>query len=161
MVRPTINSEKHIFQVSLATVAGSASTNIALLRAVAAPSGSAEVSVGTVVKAVYCEMWVQASANQPTTQISTLMKLPSGLQNPVFGEMVDLFNYENKKNILYTTQGIVGDANSNPIPIVRQWIKIPKGKQRMGLGDKLIFTLAAQIPESMELCGMFIYKAYT
>ncbi len=68
--------------------------------------------------------------------------------------------YPNKKNILYTTQGILADANDGgpTIPLIRGWIKIPKGKQRMGLDDRIVVNITAV--GALRLCGISTFKEY-
>ncbi len=123
---------------------------------------SRHVRVGAVVKAVFFELWYIGSASQPVIQTTTVEKSPSGLSDPLSVQMSDLNNYPNKKNVLFTSQGIVGDANTNPSPILRQWIPIPKGKQRFGLGDRLLISIQAlgEASNDLEICGTFIYKEY-
>jgi len=58
---------------------------------------------------------------------------------------------------LYTTQGLTSEQNANAVPIIRQWFKIPKGKQRFGLGDQMVLNISAA-QEGVENCGMFIFK---
>ncbi len=162
MVRPTINSEKHYFARSLTTIADNTVLNYNVAVAVATPSGPNHVRVGATIKAVFIEMWYISSASQPTFQVTTVQKIPSDGVDPTSAQMSDLHTWPNKKNILFTSQGLVGDANSNPIPIMRQWFKIPKGKQRMGLGDKIVVSIAArgETNNDIEVCGMNIYKEY-
>jgi len=162
LVRPTINSEKHIVQRSLSTIDGQTASTFIVVEADNDLPASRHVRVGAIVKAVYFELWYLGSASQPVVQTTTIEKLPSGLVDPTSVQMSDLNNYPNKKNIFYTTQGLVGDANTNPAPLLRQWIPIPKGKQRMGLGDKIIITIQAlaEASNDLEICGVFIYKEY-
>ena len=160
-MRPIIQSAKHIVQHSLDSIAIGTRNLIPIAVAKDAPNlaDASDVAVGTTIKAVYCELWIMAPANQPGTQVSIFFKGTADVQISAL-EMADLHGYVNKKNIFYTTMGLIGDANSNPIPILRQWIKIPKGKQRMGLGDRLLMSVLAQV-EGVEICGQFTYKAYT
>ncbi len=104
-------------------------------------------------------MWVQGAGAQPGATTIIVEKLPGVGTNITAGEMAALDDYNNKKNIFYTTQGLVGDSNTNPAPLIRQWIKIPKGKQRFGLGDRLQFTILGLV-DDIEFCGLAIYKAY-
>ncbi len=126
------------------------------------PSAPTDVRVGAVVKAVYVEMWYMGSGTQPVFQVSTLEKLSGGAPFMEFTDANTLNAYPNKKNILYLTQGLVGDANSNPIPIFRGWFKIPKGKQRIGIGDQIVFNVNAfgEADQDIEVCGQFTYKEY-
>ncbi len=123
-------------------------------------TASRHVVQGASVKAIYIEMWILAGGQQPGSITMTVEKLPAGATAPNFTDMATLNSYKNKKNIFYTTQGVTGDANSNPIPFLRQWIKIPKGKQRMGLGDLIIATLSANVEDATH-CGLIIYKSYS
>ncbi len=123
-------------------------------------SGDArDVPVGAVVKAVYVELWTNTSSAQVGSQQALVAKFPAN-SGITFANHGDLNSYENKKNIFYTTQGLSGDSNSNPTPIIRQWIKIPKGKQRIGLGDKIQLSVASFL-EDLSLCGLIIYKVQT
>ncbi len=163
MVRPMVHSVKHYVQVSLSTVAASARNAESVARALESTVANSadEVPEGSSIKAVFMEMWVVGSAND-TNFIATLLKLPGGLGTPSFSDMTDLFAYKNKKNILYTTQGIAqNDGVSSAIPIYRGWVKIPKSKQRFGLGDSLYFILATQGSGTLDYCGFFTYKEYS
>ena len=116
------------------------------------------VEVGTIVKAIYVEVWGQASSAQPGTVTILVERLPGGASNPTATDVATLHTYANKKNILYMTQGITGDSNTNPTPWIRQWILIPKGKQRFGLDDRMQLTIRA-ISTDFEWCGMNLYLA--
>ncbi len=160
-MRPIINSEKRIRQVSLSTVdaLNTANVHIVLGSQDPTPTDPIEVAIGTVVKAIYIELWLLATSQQPATTIAIVYKIPSGAGVPSFAQMQDLNGYSNKKNIFETHQGLVGDANTNPVPFWRGWIKIPKGKQRIGLDDRISLNIAS-ITEDIQFCGIAIYKAY-
>ncbi len=115
---------------------------------------------GSVVKAIYVELWILAGSQQPGSFTITVEKVPAAAPAMTFLQNAQLSDYPNKKNILYTTQGVSGDANTNPIPVIRSWIKIPRGKQRFGLDDKININYSANV-EDMTICGVIIYKAYT
>ncbi len=162
MVRPTVNSEKHIVQNVVFPVDTLTTVNLVLANAKSDPDGtvSTDVRVGATIKAVYCEYWLLSGGNTAGAIEMHLEKPTSGTNGPIFANSQSLHVYTNKKNIFYQTQGIVGDTNTNPIPFVRQWIKIPKGKQRMGLGDLIIFSFANFTTASVDVCGLTIYKEY-
>ncbi len=161
-MRPIITSRKHILQIPIdSRMAGTSSTtNIARAEQVADHTNVSHVDVGATVKAVYIELWLLAGSQQPGSITVTVEKLPSNLNGPTFTQMATLHTYPNKNNIFYSTQGLTPDANGNPIPFIRQWIKIPKGKQRMSINDKLVFTVSANV-EDISTCGLIIYKDYT
>ncbi len=157
-----VNSNKHIVQNVVFPVATATTVNIVLANAVSDPDGtvSDEIRVGATIKAIFCEYWILGDGQQPSAVEMHLEKTVAGTTGPIFANSQSLYVYPNKKNIFYQTQGIVGDANANPIPFIRQWIKIPKGKQRMGLGDLLIMSFANLTADGIEVCGLSIYKEY-
>ncbi len=159
-MRPRVHSEKRIVQSGInETNAGSVRT-IVIANAVQNSSALTEVDAGCTISAVQVEMWLLATQQQPGSITVTLEKMIGDATDPTFTQMATLDTYVNKKNIFYTTQGITGDANSNPIPFVRDWFKIPKGKQRFGLGDSLKLHISANL-ENVTSCGKFIYKEQT
>ncbi len=161
MVRPQVNSRKHIRQITQTQpgMAAILTTDIVLVAQTPDNTNAVQVEPGTNVKAVYVEMWLNGTDQQNSTQVTTVEKLESGVSSMSFANSVNLHQYNNKKNILYTTMGLVGDANANPIPVLRQWVPIPKGKQRFGLGDRLVLNVSA-ITNDVEMCGHFTYKSY-
>ncbi len=160
MVRPTINSEKHIIQIGFNNASvGAVSEEILVQSLAVSPTTPRHVRVGAIVKAVYIELWVQAEAAISGTSIVILAKLPAGAAKPSVAEMLALHDYPNKKNILFTQQGLTTDIDTNAVPVMRGWYKIPKGKQRIGLGDKISLALLGQV-DGMNYCGLAIYKEY-
>ncbi len=162
-MRAPIHSLKHYIQVTLST-ATTASVNIetiakAVERTIA--NVATEVAEGAIVKAVYIELWVIGSVSNQFFTI-TVEKIISSGSSPNIGNMADLNGYSNKKNILYTTQGLASnDGIAMPVPVIRQWFKIPKGKQRFGLGDKLLLSVASRGSDDIIYCGFATYKEYT
>ncbi len=160
-MRPIISSRKHYVQESLSTVLSGANKNIILAEGVVATLANLnfEVKEGAIVKAVFIEMWVRAGDTSPGSTLVTLVKIPEFGQI-TFAEQIALNDYSNKKNILYHTQGLTNDQDADAIAFVRQWFKIPKGKQRFGLGDRLVLSVAAQALDNI-ICGFATYKEYT
>ncbi len=160
MVRPTINSEKHIIQNSLETVTAAAVVTNVLGQAVDVPGTSnTDVRVGAVIKAVYNEKWVRTSDTSPGSFVYIIYKLPNGLPFPTAIDMAALNDWSNKNNILYTTQAISNVNTADAIPLHKGWVKIPKGKQRMSLGDVIAVSTFAQALDQV-ICGVSIYKEY-
>ncbi len=151
-------------QNSQFTVASASVTNHTLISAVAVQdvNSAVEVTEGHLVKAIWIERWIVGdAASESPSFVSIVAKVPAEATLPTFTNMTTLDAYPNKKNILYTTQGLIAQANDNPTPIIRQWIKIPKGKQRFGLGDKLVVSIAAIGSPGLIGCGIGIYKSYS
>ncbi len=135
-----------------------------LVNAVIAPATSANSDViqGAVVKAVYIEFWLGGDEASGTESqfVVTVEKKRVGETDPTAANLNNLGSYPNKKNILYTTQGIVPAMldGGMTIPVMRGWVKIPKGKQRFGLDDEFVFSITAV--GSLRLCGFATYKEY-
>ncbi len=161
-----INSNKHFVQQAQSTVAAATISTRIVADAVVAPAttNASDVRQGAIIKAVWIELWIigDGAAGLLNSFNITLEKLPSNLATMAFIDSLALGAYTNKKNILYTTQGIVSQSDGvQPAPIIRQWFKIPQGKQRMGLGDRIVLNISNLIANNLAICGMFIYKEYT
>ncbi len=161
MVRPMVHSTKHYVQQSIGTsVPGTlTNTDVVVGVAVANKNNVSEVEEGSSVKAIYLEMWLRsaATAGASFTFIFYKTQDEAGAANAT--EMAALGDYVNKRNILYTTQGLLNDVDADAIAIFKGWIKIPKGKQRVALGDHFRWTLSA-IGQSINFCGFQTYKEY-
>ncbi len=163
MVAP-INTVKHYVQVENATIANGARRTLFLIEGVIAPAAATtdQVKEGSIVKAFFLEMWVKsnASAGTDTKFQLAIEKVPAGQAGLTFTQMNNLQAYQNKKNILFFSQGVLGDTTTQSIPIVRQWFKIPKGKQRFGLGDNITVGVSSTAAV-IQNCGFSTYKEYT
>ncbi len=162
-MKPIVHSNKHYVQMSLTTVGAAAEVDTVFIDSVAvgAKDSVFEVEEGATVKAIFVELWLIGTvSNQFFTVI--LAKFPSGIVAASLAEMAALGDYDNKKNILYVSQGLASnDGIAAPLPIIRQWFKIPKGKQRFGLRDKLRLQVASRGDDSIKFCGFATYKEYT
>ncbi len=161
-MRAPIHSRKHYVQKSLTTVVAGAVNTFEIAKSTL-PGGTdtvEEVVEGALVKAVYIELWVRSQEISPGSYVCIVEKLPGTATAITAGFMAALGTYENKKNILFTSQALSNDANADAIPILRQWLKIPKGKQRMGLDDRIRLTFFAQALDN-NICGFATYKEYT
>ncbi len=156
-MRPVITTEKHYVQFSLAAVASGAITNLELVHGVAAPSAADEVRDGSIVSAVYIEMWLQSDDAAAGTAIVTLEKLSGSMDNMTAAESAALTSYDNKKNVFHTQMGLIPNNVTYPMVSVKGWFKIPRGKQRMGFGDKIRLNIHGQ-SNGLSLCGFTTYK---
>jgi len=161
MVRPMVHSTKHYVQTSIATVTAGAIADTVLVDAVAVQNKDAvtEVNEGSSVKAIYVELWLRSAATAASSFTFIICKRPNGVISPTVAQIAALSLWENKKNVLYTSQGLVNDVDSTALSVYKGWVKIPKGKQRMGLGDKLSWHLEA-VGQSINFCGFCTYKEY-
>ncbi len=163
MVRPQVHSTKHYVQLPINQIAtGVRETNFLVISVdVLDKNLVSEVEEGNTVKAVFVEMWLQ---NEGTLSefIATISKNPEGGSGPTFVEMAALATYTNKKNVLWTSQGLSSnDGVSGPVNIIRGWIKIPKSKQRFGLGDTLTLNISNVSANDLVRCGFCTYKEYS
>ncbi len=163
MVRPVVHSTKHYVQFTRSTVSTVSVVNEDIARSVESTVANLvdEVAEGTLVKAVYVELWL-IDAGAGGSAVVTLVKAPLANLGPTFANMNALGSYQNKKNVLFTFQGLTpNDGIANPVNVMRGWYKIPKSKQRFGLGDSLILTIANNSAQDMFYCGFATYKEYS
>ncbi len=160
-MRPMVHSRKHMPQYTQSEVGLNSTVNQLFITAVqdATETLATNVHVGDTIKAVYVEIWILGNTSQPATITAMIEKVPSGGSPATNTEMGQLHTYHNKHNILETHQGFIGDANTNPIPVYRGWIKIPKGKQRFALGERMYLNIRS-ITSVVEFCGQIIFKSY-
>ncbi len=164
MLAPIV-TVKHYVQTTNAAIASGAATFVSLVVAVAntsLPSATNHVKEGSIVKAIYIEHWVKGTAaTDGDVQFNfSVFKNPGGSNNMVYADMVNMMAYDNKKNILFSAQGVIGGiGGGQAVPVLRQWIKIPKGKQRFGLNDKLQLGVAFTGTTGQH-CGLAVFKEY-
>ncbi len=161
-----INTNKHyVHRTNQGVGTGTASIHT-IVDAVVAPAvaNAFDVRQGAIVKAVHLEYWLwNAGATTVDSQFNfVVMKLPSGLADPTAAQLNNLGSFENKKNIFFSSQGVLGAGvdGQGAVPVIRDWMLIPKGKQRMGLGDKIVVAFTPT-GATMQICGLTTYKEYT
>lgn len=162
-MRAPIHANKHYVQFTRATVATVSIGTVNLVEGVNVTAANAvnEVQEGAIVKAIYVEVWLENSANTGSFVV-TVYKQDAGAALMTYAQSVALGTFNGKKNILFTSQGLPpNDGVSGPVPIIRQWIKIPKGKARMALGDKMRLTVSNAGGDDLDYCGFATYKEYT
>ncbi len=164
-MKPIIKSKKHIFQISQATVGQALIVNTVVADGQEATSTTpTAIEEGAIVKACYVEYWVsQDSASVVGSYTIILYKLPGAGAGAVTGDLAALHDWENKKNIFFTAQGLLTPNDGGQVPVLRGWYKIPKGKQRFGLNDRLIISIRNNNATAIDInfCGLVIYKEYT
>ncbi len=158
-----INTIKHYVPMENAVISSAARRSIELVDAVAqsAVVNTEDVVEGSLVKAIFIESWIRsiADAGSDTKFQLLLEKVPAGATPVTFAQMNTLMGYLNKKNVFFFSQGVIGDLTTQAIPVVRNWFKIPKGKQRFGLGDKMVLSISAN-GFNIDNCGFSTFKEY-
>ncbi len=162
MVRPVIKSTKHYVQKSLATLTGGAvdATTLAVAVNVVDKNLVTEVEEGSIIKAIYMEFWVRSASLTATSGQWILYKKSSDATFASGADMAALGDWDNKKNILATGMGLFNDVDADATAIMRGWYKIPKSKQRFGLGDVLALSVFTPTVDG-HICGFATYKEYT
>ncbi len=163
-IRVPINTIKHYVQQENAQIATGNQRSIDVVDAVSQATAGAnpqDVLEGSLVKAVFIESWVKsfAGAGEDVKFQFILEKVPANQTAATFTQMNNLASYPNKKNVLYFSQGVLGDSTTASIPVVRNWFKIPKGKQRMGLADRIVIAISATAA-TIQNCGFTTYKEW-
>ncbi len=163
-MRPIINAIKHYVNIENANTAATTARTIDIVHAVsqsAAGAATDEVLEGSIIKAVMLELWGKSNAGAGDDMKFQLVleKVPAGATSITFAQMNNLMAYVNKKNIFYVTQGVMGDQTTASMALIRGWFKVPKGKQRFGLDDRLVITVAATTA-NLNNCGFATYKEY-
>ncbi len=165
MVAPIV-SVKHYVQQSNAALTSGSLRNQVLVDAVtvaSAGSNAFDVTEGSLVKAIHLDFWcLESAASGSSTQWNAILeKVPANQAGATAAQLLNLGAYPNKKNILNSFQGNIGASvdGVNGIPYMQGWHLIPKGKQRMGLGDRVILSLTTT-GNAVEICGMATYKEY-
>ncbi len=149
-------------QTSLASITGVNSVVLLLTEAIEGQhTDPTDVSEGAIVKAVYVEMWFENSANNLGSFTMIVYKNPGGSNGVLTADLAALHDWDNKKNIFYATQGILPPSLNFPMQGFKGWIKIPKSKQRQGLGDKIQIGIRNNTTDDLNFCGMTVYKEYT
>ncbi len=158
-MRPRVNATKHIVQVSLANVAAGAISQFSIVDALQVPTLTAadEVREGAIVSACYIELWVTSGDAAQASTIITLEKLIGSSAAMTAAEIAALNAYDNKKNVLNIFMGLVAPNVQVATPAIRGWYKIPKGKQRFGIGDRLVLNVMGQ-SNDVNVCGFFLFK---
>ncbi len=122
-----------------------------------------DVVEGAVIKAVHIEMWFSSTATSGQSGECQMIveKVPAGQTPATSAQLLNLQAYPNKKNIFFTFQGNIAGLSTGhqPVPVLRNWLLIPKGKQRFGLGDSLVMSMI-NITQTLVTCGIIIYKEY-
>ncbi len=162
-MRAPIISIKHYVQLENAILTDGTRRTFDIISGVgqAAVAATDDVVEGSIVKMVYIELWGKSNSTAGTDNKFQLAieKAPALVTSLTFTEMNNLMAYENKKNILYFTQGVMGDLTTASMPLFRAWLSIPRGKQRFGLGDKLILAVSTT-GGTLNNCGFATYKEY-
>ncbi len=164
MAAPIV-SIKHYHQQSNTSVASGAALILSPVIAIAntvLPTATNHVIEGSVLKAIYIEYWLKGEgASDADTQFNFVVyKNPGGSNVMTFTDTVNLMAYDNKKNIFFASQGVIGGVGGGQsIPVLRQWVKLPRGKQRMGLGDRIQLAISTT-GQAMQVCGLSVYKEY-
>ncbi len=157
-----VHSTKHYVQFGRFTIGTVAAVTTNIVTALQSTTANLEneVEEGNSIKACYIELWL-LDAGAGGNDVTVLVKNPQNATGPSFAQAATLFTFANKKNILFTHQGLVpNDGIAQPVNVMHGWYKIPKSKQRFGLGDRLDLIIANNSAQDLFACGFATYKEY-
>ncbi len=162
-MKPIIHSTKHYSQFSLFAVAGGAITTLSPIIAVAVvdKNAASEVEEGATIKAIWLDFWLTTDDAVQGSTVCIVEKVPGAQDTSVTtAEIASLMTYPNKKNVLFSFQGLTPPNTQYPMNVFHGWYKIPKSKQRFGLNDKLSISFYGQ-GDGLQVCGLSVFKEYT
>ncbi len=162
-MKAPIHSVKHYVQFPFNAISTGTAEVLTIATAVNRVNAdlASEVVEGADIKAVFVEMWT-TNASTDGHEVVTLVKRSNNQAGLTFAQQAALFSFPEKKNILYTHEGLSSsDNNGPPTQVMPGWIKIPKSKQRFGLGDTLALTISNPSSTALNRCGIAIFKEYT
>lgn len=157
-LRP-INSVKNIVDGTFLGVSGGTQTKTLVANGVNDYTGaSGQVPIGATVKSVYLFIQILDSGSTATNVDWYIWKGPLDL-NAGMPAPGATGGDENRKYILHEEKGIPGNALDGAFPLTfKGVIKIPRGRQRFGEGDRL--QVNAVGASAYNMCLKCIYKFY-
>ncbi len=158
-----IDSNKNIVSAFTALASGvKANVTIAEAQDSATLAVSEDVERGCVIKAVWVEFWISATAEVAVGTTNGIdcyfwKNTGSNLTSPIPGTE----GTSNEKRFIFKVwKGLIGARTQGFQPYTwKGWIRIPKGHQRMGANDLLQITLQATGVNAI-FCHKFVYKWY-
>ncbi len=155
-IRPVVKTDKHEF--TFTQLAQDSSTNQVIKFAtgvdVGAKTGSADVAVGSHIKWVYCEFNFSAETITNAKTVHWVIRIvpPAQVSSGASTLYADDRSYVIKRGM----DMLVKDVN-----VVYKHmfsVKIPKVYQRMKQAMEINFEYKASSTQTMNACGIFIYK---
>lgn len=158
-LRP-INSVKNIVDGTFIGVAASVTTNVLIGDGVNTyAGGTTEIPIGAKVRSVYLFFQIQPQAAQGNvdafffkaspTEATALLAVTPGVTG----------GSTSRRFILHEEKGIPGIYNNGASPhTFRGVLKIPRGRQRIGEGDKIYLRIRCST--AYDACVKVIYKFY-
>ncbi len=131
--------------------------NFAVSVSVPAAANTVEIREGSTISAVYIEMWITSDDATAGTTIVTLEKKGGTAVNMTAANSALLNSYANKNQVFHTQMGLTPTNIQYPMASIKGWFKIPKGKQRFSIGDRLSLNIHGQ-SNGVSACGFILYK---
>ncbi len=154
-VRPVKSEKEELTWSNLATDLG-AGIQIALATAVDSPTTAGQVEVGDTIPWVYIEFNVSAETITNTKIFHWyVMKVPAG----VTPGSAALYDVNTKRHVLKRGMEMVPKSVNTIIKRIFV-VPLPRNLRRMGDGDKIIIQGNASLTETMNWCGIAIFRHY-
>ncbi len=154
-----VHSEKH--ETTWSNLVENASTvkQIDIVNAIETPVAAIDVSIGDTVKWIYFEFHFSAEVTTSPKVIHWIVqKVPSGVSQmeaipSTYDSKVKKFIFKRGMEMLPSDQGTVFKR----IFVV----KIPPRYSRFGDGDQIQFRYICSSTETINACGIAVYKVYS
>ncbi len=152
--RPIIHTRKEIVDTTLLGVAAATISTVVVATVVNDYTGGVgDVETGSKIKWIY--LFIQCLATAGTANVDFYVSKNPPATTAVPGATGgDLF----RKYILHEEKGIPGNAADGAYPLTfKGVVKIPKGRQRMAEGDKILVVIRGT--DIHNACVKCIYKS--
>ncbi len=154
-LRPVKSEKEEVTFSNLASDASS-SVNIDIIDAVNSPTTAGQIEIGDTVKWVFCELNFSAEVVTNTKIIHWFIS-----KHP-FGTAISTpstYDQTSKRFILKRGMEMLPKAVGTTIKRIFV-LKIPPRMRRFGDSDQLVLSYVATSAETVNVCGIFIYKHF-
>ncbi len=154
-LRP-VKSEKEEMTWSNLAQNASTSQTIAIVTGVDSPTTAGEVEIGDTVKAIFFEFNIAA---ETVTNPKVLHWLVEKIPSLGTGSDPSIYDAANKKQILHRGMEMLPKDVSTVFKRIFV-VRIPPRLRRIGDGDKIVYKYKASSTETINNCGIAIYKHF-
>ncbi len=153
--RPVKSEKEEITWSNLVADLG-AGIQIPIITAVNSPTTAGEIEIGDTVRTVFLEFNFSAETITNTKIIHWyIMKVPAGITPG----SASIYDVDTKRHVLKRGMEMTPKSVNTIIKRIVV-LKIPRGLSRFGDGDKLILQVNASLTETMNFCGIAIYRHF-
>ncbi len=158
---PTVKTDKH--EVTWSNLAQNASTVQSIVLAIGVATAnkddSTEIAQGNNVRSIYLEFHFSPQViTSPKVIHWEILMRPSGV---VPASATPSLYYQVGRNLIIKRGMEMLPANTGTVFKRIMVVRIPKKSQRVGIGDSMNFRYICSSAETINACGIAIYKEYS